>query len=166
MNACVQGCTVTSDQALCFGSVRKREAVFQGHDPKCSCESSCLSLIWHMHVAASLPLPHETFERRGASHGSMFLPPPHQPREKGKETPPSSKSAASLRTTEETVYNIGSYGSLHNIQVFAVERKAASSAVEREPQPTASTSHQLISADHCEQLPGWCLSVCLALVIL
>lgn len=76
--------------------------------------------------------------------GPCFCP-PHQPREKGKETPPSSKSAASLRTTEETVYNIGSYGSLHNIQVFAVERKAASSAVEREPQPTASTS----PADFC-----------------
>lgn len=139
VNACVQGCTVTSDQALCFGWVRKREAVFQGHDPKCSCESSCLSLIWHMHVAASLPLPHETFEGREASHGSMFLP-LHQPREKGKDTPPNSKSAVSLRTTEETVYNIGSYGSLLNIQVFALERKAVSSAVEREPQPTASTS--------------------------
>lgn len=114
-----------------------------------------MSVLDPAHAYGCMPtLAYENYEGREASHGSMFLP-LHHPREKGKGTPPRSKSAVSPRTAGETVYDFDSYGLLHNIKVFAAERKAASSAVEREPQPTASTS----PADFMSScLDGVCLS--------
>lgn len=163
MNICIQDCTVTSDWALSFGSLRKREAVFPGHDPECSCESPCLSLIQHMHVAACLPLLMRILREGKQATGPCFCP-SIIPVRRGRVPHPAAKVLCPR----------GQLGKLFTKLIPTVYSTTSKCLLRREKQRVQPWKenhspppqrHPLISADRREQLLGWCLPVCLALAM-
>lgn len=156
MNTCLQDCTVTSDWALSFGSLRKREAVFPGRDPECSCKSPCLSLIRHMHVAACLSMLMRILREGRHAAGPCFCP-SIGPVRRGRVPHPAAKVLCPRGQLRKLFMILVPrvYSTTSKYSLWREKQRVPPWKENHSPPPQR---HPLISAGRREQLLGWCFA--------